>query len=126
MGADRRQLRSALRSAGTADGPRGARERSTLRHEPGSRPHAKELDAAIGAWTATLTVEEACRLLSEANIPSTKIYSVADIAGDPQFQARGIIHKVDAPAYGKVLHPAPLPMLTGGLGAGSIAGPDRT
>ena len=88
--------------------------------------HAEELDAAIGAWTATLTVDEACHLLNEANIPSTKIYSIADIASDPQFQARGMIREVDDAPYGKVLHPAPLPMLAGGLGAGSIRwpGPD--
>jgi formyl-CoA transferase len=85
--------------------------------------HARELDAAIGAWTATLTVEEACRLLAEANISSTKIYSVADIAADPQFQARGMIREVDDLAYGKVLHPAPLPMLAGGLAEGSIRWP---
>ena len=37
-----------------------------------------------------------------------------------------MIREVDDPPYGKVLHPAPLPMLAGGLGAGSIRwpGPD--
>jgi formyl-CoA transferase len=88
--------------------------------------HARELDAAIGAWTATLSVAEACHLLEDANIPSTKIYSIADIAADQQFLARGMIREVDDPTYGKVLHPAPLPMLKGGLGAGCIRwpGPD--
>ena len=88
--------------------------------------HSEELDARIGAWTATLTVEEAFHLLSEANIPSTKIYSVADIATDRQFHARGMIREVEDPTYGKVLHPAPLPMFGGGVCAGSIRwpGPD--
>jgi crotonobetainyl-CoA:carnitine CoA-transferase CaiB-like acyl-CoA transferase len=85
--------------------------------------NAKELDAAIGEWTATVTVDEACRLLEEANIPSTKIYSIADIANDPQFKARGMIREVDDPAFGKVLHPAPLPAMGGGLGAGNIRWP---
>ena len=52
-----------------------------------------------------------------------KIYSIADIAGDPQFQARSMIREIDDPTYGKVLHPAPLPMLAGGLGRGSIRWP---
>ena len=88
--------------------------------------HPRELDAAIGAWTATLTVEEACHLLNEANIPSTKIYSVADIASGPAVSGPRHDPRGDDPAYGKVLHPAPLPMLAGGLAPAASAGPGRT
>ena len=85
--------------------------------------NAGELDAAIGEWTETVTVAEACLLLEEANIPSTKIYSIADIANDPQFKARGMIREVDDPSFGTLLHPAPLPVMGGASAAGRIRWP---
>jgi formyl-CoA transferase len=50
-----------------------------------------ELDAAIGEWTATRTVEEVLKALDEASVPAGKIYTVADIAADPHYRARGMV-----------------------------------
>jgi formyl-CoA transferase len=50
-----------------------------------------ELDEAIGAWTATRTVEEVLKALDEASVPAGKIYTVADIAADPHYRARGML-----------------------------------
>jgi crotonobetainyl-CoA:carnitine CoA-transferase CaiB-like acyl-CoA transferase len=85
--------------------------------------HAQELDALIGAWTGGLTVADAFQRLNAVNIPATKIYSVADIANDRQFLERGMIREVADPAFGTVLHPAPLPMFSGGVGGGAIRWP---
>jgi formyl-CoA transferase len=53
-----------------------------------------EIDAAIGAWTAQLTVDEVLAALDRASVPAGRIYTVADIAADPHYQARGMIEQV--------------------------------
>jgi len=53
-----------------------------------------ELDAAIGAWTARRSVDEALAALEQAQVPSGKIYTVADIAADPHYAARGMLQSV--------------------------------
>ena len=53
-----------------------------------------EIDAAIGVWTAKLTVEQVLVALDAAAVPTGRIYTVADIAADPHYQARGMIQQV--------------------------------
>ncbi len=53
-----------------------------------------ELDAAIGLWTAAHSVDEVLAALDAASVPAGKIYTVADIAADPHYQARGMIQQV--------------------------------
>jgi crotonobetainyl-CoA:carnitine CoA-transferase CaiB-like acyl-CoA transferase len=52
-----------------------------------------ELDRAIGEWTATVTLDEALAVLEKAEVPSGRIYSIADIAADLHYQARGMIER---------------------------------
>jgi formyl-CoA transferase len=53
-----------------------------------------EIDTAIGQWAATLTVDQVLAALSAVGVPSGRIYTVADIAADPHYQARGMIGSV--------------------------------
>ena len=53
-----------------------------------------EIDAAIGAWTAQLSVSEVLAALDAAAVPAGRIYTVADIAADPHYQARGMLQSV--------------------------------
>ena len=53
-----------------------------------------EIDAAIGAWTKTRTVTEALEVLDRAGVPAGRIYTVADIAADPHYAARGMLQQV--------------------------------
>jgi formyl-CoA transferase len=53
-----------------------------------------EIDAAIGAWTQTRTVDEVLRVLEAASVPAGRIYTVADIAADPHYAARGMLQQV--------------------------------
>ena len=53
-----------------------------------------EIDAAIGAWTAQLSVSEVLAALDTAAVPAGRIYTVADIAADPHYQARGMLQSV--------------------------------
>ncbi len=54
----------------------------------------EELDAAIGAWTAGLPVDQVLDALAAAEVPSGKIYTVADIAADAHYAARGMLEQV--------------------------------
>ncbi|KPV00157.1 CoA-transferase [Variovorax paradoxus] len=53
-----------------------------------------ELDAAIGAWTARHEVAEVLARLDAASVPAGRIYSVADIAADPHYLARGMLQTI--------------------------------
>ena len=53
-----------------------------------------EIDAAIGAWTASRTVDAALTVLEGASVPAGRIYTVADIAGDPHYAARGMLQDI--------------------------------
>jgi formyl-CoA transferase len=53
-----------------------------------------EIDAAIGNWAAQHTVDEVLAALDQAAVPAGRIYTVADIAADPHYQARGMIGQV--------------------------------
>src|SRR3954465_15142312 len=43
------------------------------------------LDAIIGEWTRRYDAKEVDRILAEADIPATLVYTAAEIAADPQF-----------------------------------------
>jgi formyl-CoA transferase len=53
-----------------------------------------EIDAAIEAWTQSRTVAEVLAALDAADVPAGRIYTVADIAADPHYQARGMLQQV--------------------------------
>ena len=53
-----------------------------------------KIDAAIGEWTAGRTVSDVLAALDKAAVPAGRIYTVADIAADPHYQARGMLGEV--------------------------------
>ncbi len=53
-----------------------------------------EIDAVIGAWAAQHSVDHVLQALDKAAVPASRIYTVADIAADPHYQARGMIQQV--------------------------------
>ena len=65
-----------------------------LAQNDGRAKRADELDAAIGAWASQLTLDEVTTALADAKVPAGKIYSVKDIAEDPQYRARDMILRV--------------------------------
>ncbi len=64
-----------------------------LADNAGRAKRASELDAAIGGWAAEHDAAELLVLLDEAQVPNGKIYSIADIAQDPQYLAREMIRQ---------------------------------
>jgi len=49
------------------------------------------IDGAIGGWTAARSVADALAALETAQVPAGRIYTVADIAADPHYAARGML-----------------------------------
>lgn len=95
-----------------------------LQHNDGRVANTEMIDDVIRQWTQTQPIEEVLRIMDNASVPVGKIYSIADIATDPHYQARdmlmeattsggkklkvpGIIPKLSA-TPGKVSYPAPL------------------
>jgi formyl-CoA transferase len=52
-----------------------------------------ELDNVIGEWVARRDLDDALTILAHAEVPSGKIYDVADIARDVHYQARGMLEQ---------------------------------
>ncbi|WP_164156903.1 CaiB/BaiF CoA transferase family protein [Sandarakinorhabdus rubra] len=64
--------------------------------------HQEELDALIGAWTATLTIAELEQKMIDAGVPAGRLYRPQDMLDDPHFQAREAIIGVPHPRWGEV------------------------
>jgi succinyl-CoA---D-citramalate CoA-transferase len=71
-----------------------------------------ELDQAIGAWTATRSVDEVLAALDQASVPTGRIYTVADIAADPHYQARGMLEQVTMDDGSRLTVPGIVPKLS--------------
>jgi formyl-CoA transferase len=70
-----------------------------------------EIDGAIGEWTAPRTVAEVLQALDAAAVPAGRIYTVADIAADPHYRARGMIETVHLPDGSPLEVPGIVPKL---------------
>ncbi|HEY3846160.1 MAG TPA: CoA transferase [Acetobacteraceae bacterium] len=71
------------------------------------------LDAAIAAWTRTLAAKDAEAVLEAADVPCSRLFDIADCAGDPHFRARQAVQEVEDPLVGRTLHPGPTIRLDG-------------
>lgn len=90
----------------------------SLAHNDGRVARVDELDAAIEAWTLAQTdIDAMLAQLKDAGVPSGRIYSIRDIAGDPHYRARGSITQVQAASGIAVEMPAIFPKLSENPGA---------
>lgn len=71
-----------------------------------------ELDEAIGAWTAQRPVDEVLEALAEASVPAGRIYTIADIAADPHYRARGMLQEIRMADGSTVTVPGFVPKLS--------------
>ncbi|MHB8647753.1 MAG: CaiB/BaiF CoA transferase family protein [Thermomicrobiales bacterium] len=83
-----------------------------LQTNPGRAEHAHLLDAIIGDWTKEHTAAEVWEILEAAEVPFGPVYSIADIANDPQYQAREMILDVPHPLFGSIAMPGIVPKLS--------------
>jgi formyl-CoA transferase len=71
-----------------------------------------EIDAAIGDWAARHTVDQVLAALDAASVPAGRIYTVADIAADPHYRARGMIDAVQLADGSRIEVPGVVPKLS--------------
>ena len=65
-----------------------------LKDNAGRVKRVDEIDHAIGAWTADRSVAEVLAALDAAAVPAGRIYTIADIAADPHYRARGMLQRM--------------------------------
>ena len=82
-----------------------------------------ELDEAIAAWTRTLPAREVVERLAAVAVPCGRAYTVADMAADAQFAARGLFERVEVGGRPLAV-PATVPKLSRTPGGSEWAGPE--
>ncbi|QDH36752.1 CoA transferase [Burkholderia pseudomallei] len=94
-----------------------------LAHNDGRVPRTGEIDVAIGAWLAERTIDDALAVLNAADVPASRIYSVADMFDDPQFVARQMIQRFKLADGAQIPLPNVTPKLSGTPGETRWLGP---
>lgn len=82
-----RRLMRAVGRDDLADATRLADNRGRIEHE-------SEIDEVLSDWSATLDSSEALSILDQADVPAGPVNSIADIAADPHFAARGAFEEI--------------------------------
>lgn len=62
-----------------------------LANNAGRVARVQEIDAALQAWSSTLSVQQVLDALAAARVPAGKVYTVKDIAEDPHYRARDML-----------------------------------
>jgi formyl-CoA transferase len=75
----------------TAIGRPDLRDDPSLARNDGRAAQMQRIDEAIAAWTAERSQAEVLEAMERAEVPAGRIYSIADIAADPHYAARGMI-----------------------------------
>ncbi|HQR56584.1 MAG TPA: CaiB/BaiF CoA-transferase family protein [Burkholderiaceae bacterium] len=94
-----------------------------LARNEGRVKRTEEIDGAIQQWCGGRPIAEALRILQAADVPVSRIYSVADMFGDAQFAARGMIESQQLPDGTPLRVPAVVPKLSATPGGTAWLGP---
>src|SRR3546814_6520846 len=71
----------------------------------------EELDALIGEWTKTMTIDELEAKMIEAGVPAGRVYDAEDMLADPHFAAREALVTVEAAEFRSEEHTSELQSL---------------
>lgn len=88
-----------------------------LQGNAGRVKRVEEIDAAIEAWTRLRKVSDVLAAMDAAKVPAGRVYTVADIASDPQYLARDMILRQSAYDGEDVAVPGVVPKLDATPGA---------
>ena len=89
----------------------------------GRAKQTQRLDDAIAEWTSSHDLDEVLKVLEAAEVPSGRIYSIADIAADLHYRARGMIERHRMGEGKDLLLPGIVPKLSETPGATRWVGP---
>lgn len=98
-------------------------EDSTLADNAGRDARRDELYEVIDAWAAGLEQDQVLAVLAGAEVPASRIYSVADMFSDPQFLARNMFIDGTLPDGRVFKTPGIVPRLSETPGAAQWSGP---
>lgn len=98
-------------------------EDSALADNAGRDARAAELYAVIDQWVARFDAEHVLTVLKAADVPSTYIYSIADMFRDPQYIARGMFQMENLPDGSTFMVPGVVPKLSATPGGTDWLGP---
>src|SRR5688572_13711703 len=107
----------------TAIGRADLRDEPALARNDGRAAQMERIDAAIGEWTRSRTLEEVLEAMEKAQVPAGRIYTAADIAADPHYAARGMIEDIVAGDGEPLKVPGVVPKLSATPGAIRSAAP---
>src|SRR5690606_3561430 len=82
----------------------------------------EEIDRLIAEWVARHDLDTAERVLLEADVVASRVYTVEDIFRDPHFRARDMLVEAPDDELGEVALPGVVPKLSGTPGAIRHAG----
>jgi len=94
-----------------------------LASNDGRAKQTQRLDDAIAQWTGAHDLDEVLRVLEAAEVPSGRIYSIADIAADLHYRARGMIERHRMGGDKELLLPGIVPKLSETPGETRWVGP---
>ncbi|MFN3565364.1 MAG: CaiB/BaiF CoA transferase family protein [Burkholderiaceae bacterium] len=94
-----------------------------LARNDGRVPRTAEIDDAIQSWCSRHSIDDALATLAAADVPVSKIYSVADMFRDPQYAARQMIERALLPDGTSLAIPGVVPKLSATPGATRWLGP---
>lgn len=95
-----------------------------LENNDGRVKRVIELDQVIGEWAKTVSTDVALEALDSAAVPAGRIYTVADIAKDPHYKARGNIETIKMQDGTSVDVPSVFPKLSRTPGSIKTLAPD--
>jgi formyl-CoA transferase len=84
---------------------------------------AQQIDDAIQSWCGQHPIDDALGALKAADVPVSRIYSVADMFSDPQYAARAMIEPQALPDGTPIRMPAVVPKLSATPGETRWLGP---
>ncbi|MGD9944504.1 MAG: CaiB/BaiF CoA transferase family protein [Bradyrhizobium sp.] len=90
----------------------------------GNKKNMKALDAIIAEWTRQFDAKELEDLLVQAQVPSARAYTIADIYTDPHYEAREMLVRVEHPQLGHTIQPGIVPKLSASPGSIRRTGPE--
>jgi formyl-CoA transferase len=94
-----------------------------LAHNDGRVARTGEIEKVIGDWVAARDLEHVLQVLEKADVPSSRIYDIADIARDPQYAAREMIQQFTLADGRKLKLPGIVPKLSETPGETKWTGP---
>lgn len=90
----------------------------------GEKANMQALDAIVGEWTSLYDAVELEQMILAAEVPVSRVYTIADIFEDEHYRARGMIPDVPHPELGEVAQIGVVPRLSATPGKIRHTGPN--